>query len=343
MYFPRATRTARLLGVALALALSAAVGVAAAEPTAEEKAGARAAATEASAAYEQKRFAEALDLLQRAESLVHAPTHILMIARCQVALGQLVTGRESYMALSREALAPGAPQAFKDAQTDGKRELGVLEPRVPTINVKVSDLAAQNVVITMDGAVVPPALVGIARPVDPGSHRLQAQGDGLVSNETKVEIAEGQKFELVLDLRPSGAKPVARSGDGSPPPGEDEAGTGTMTYVGFGGIGLGAAGVGVGVLFLALGGSARSDADDAYAACAKDTCFAGSPRAQNAIDFDDDASTKQTIGVISLIAGGALAAGGVTLLLLDMDGSSTEEASITPWVGLGSAGARGRF
>jgi hypothetical protein len=255
-----------------------------------------------------------------------------------------VKGRESYMALSREALASNAPQAFRDAQVEGKKELEALEPRIPTINVKVSDLAAKNVIITMDGAAVPPALVGIARPVDPGSHTLQAKGEGLVSNVTKVEITEGQKFELVLDLRPSGDAPAGTGSDASSPPADDASGTGTLTYVGLGGIGLGAAGVGVGVVFLIMGGSARSDADDAYAACDADPCFAGTPRAQAALDFDEDANSKQTIGTIALIAGGAIAAGGVTMLLLDQTkSSSSDSAGITPWIGVGSAGASGRF
>jgi len=313
-----------------------------AEPTAEEKAGARAAATEASAAFEQKRYAAALDLLQRAESLVHAPTHLLMIARTHVALGQLVKGRESYMALSRESLGANAPFAFKDAQVEGKRELNALEPRIPTINVKVNELSAKNVVITMDGAIVPPALVGIARPVDPGTHTLQANGGGWVSNETKVDIAEGQKFELVLDLRPSGDAPPPAGRNSTTPPEEGGPDSDTMTYVAIGGIGLGAAGVGVGALFLALGGGSRSDADDAYAACEKTPCFAGSPGAQEALDLDDQANTQQTIGVISLIAGGVLAAVGVTLLFVDPS-SGAEQARVTPWIGLGSAGASGTF
>ncbi len=320
----------------------------AAEPTAEEKAGARAAATEANAAYDAKRFEEALDKFTRAESLVHAPTHLLMIARTQVAMGQLVRGRETYNALVRETLAPNAPPVFKDAQAEAKRELEALEPRIPTMVVKLSDPAAQGVTVTMDGVAIPPALVGISRPVDPGKHVFTARGDGVSSEETSVEVKEAERGEVVLQLK---SDPNAKAAPVTPPPGGEgppsEGGSSdTLMYMGWGGVGLGVVGVGLGAVFLGLGGSARSDADAAYESCTEsDPCPAGSDRAQEVADLDDDANSMQTISLISFIAGGAFAAAGVTMLVMSSGGDEPSDAAmtVTPWIGVGSAGARGTF
>src|SRR3954447_10375848 len=114
----RAPRSDRWLAAATLLAVLGAAPAAFAQASAEAKAGARAAATQANAAFAKKLYGEALDLFLRAESLLHAPTHLLMIARTQVAMGQLMRARESYEALVRENLPASAPGVFKAAQAD---------------------------------------------------------------------------------------------------------------------------------------------------------------------------------------------------------------------------------
>ena len=77
----------------LALALLTAAPMADAQ-TNSERAGARAAAGEGLKAFNEGRHAEAIDLFTRAESLVHAPPHLLYIARANEKLGWLVlTGK----------------------------------------------------------------------------------------------------------------------------------------------------------------------------------------------------------------------------------------------------------
>jgi len=54
----------------------------------ENRAAARSAAVAGATAMNEGRFAEAADLFTRAEALVHAPTHLLYLARTQVKLGR---------------------------------------------------------------------------------------------------------------------------------------------------------------------------------------------------------------------------------------------------------------
>src|SRR5689334_17771387 len=108
-----------------------ALGVLTAAPagaqTKDQKAGARAAADAGGDAFDAGKYAEAADLFERAERLMHAPPHLLYAARAHVKLGHLVEAREHYLALTREQLAPGAPRVFRDAQQMGEKELADVE------------------------------------------------------------------------------------------------------------------------------------------------------------------------------------------------------------------------
>jgi hypothetical protein len=321
-------------------------------PTAEEKAGARAAAEQGSSEFEAQRYAKALDLFQRAESLIHAPTHVLMIARTQVALGQLVAAVETYRKIVREELKPRAPSAFKKAQEDATKELRDLEPRVPQVNASVSDPSAKGLRVTMDGRDVPAALVGILRPVDPGEHVFVATADGLASKEVKVTVAEGESRDVKLVLAKVEAEPVAASGGGdggssgvavgsSDTADAPAAKGGALRVAAWSALGVGVVGLGVGAVFTGLYASKRGEANDAFDACGSG-CSGAS--ADHVRELDDSANTKGTVGAIALAAGGALAVGGVVLLLVTRPKKTDSgSARMTPWIGAGSVGVAGAF
>jgi hypothetical protein len=101
--------------------------------TDQERAGARAAATQGAEAFSQKRYADAVDLFTRAESLVHSPSHLLYMARSFEKLGKLVQAREAYLKITREPIGPTTPAAFKSAKDEAQSALSSLEPRVPYV------------------------------------------------------------------------------------------------------------------------------------------------------------------------------------------------------------------
>jgi hypothetical protein len=336
--------------VALALSLTLSSTAASADPTPDHVAGARAAATEGNKAFSENRFQDALDLFKRAESLLHAPTHLLMIARSHAALGHLVAARESYRALVHETLAPTAHQAFRDAQAAAKKELEALEPRVPTLLVKLSDPSAKDVVVTMDGEPLPAALVGIARPVDPGEHKVSARGETTAADEQTITVLEGGKMELVLRLHPA-PKLTPDQGpknDATTMPPTAEPADPTLSYVGYSALGIGGAGVIVGSVFLGLGFATRSDADAAYERCGSEACVEGSAGQKETDDFDDDANLQQTVGVVALSVGGAAAVTGLVLVLIAPSDeaaadASAPEVSVRPRVGPTWLGVSGTF
>ena len=128
----------------------------------------------------------------------------MYLARCSVQTGRFVRAREAYLKITKEVIAADKPKAFHDAKKDAEKELAALEPRLATLNVKVNGANGKTVTVTMDGQPIPPALVGIPRPVDPGEHKFQATADGMASKVEAVTVKEGQSDSVTLELVPGG-------------------------------------------------------------------------------------------------------------------------------------------
>src|SRR4051812_13661140 len=142
----------------------------------EKKAAARAAYIEGVALQDKGNPAEALARFEAAQKLFDAPTHLLHIAECQVLTGRLVDASETYETLTRRSLGRDAPDAFVQAQEQGKAELAQLRQRIPMMRVTVQPDARSltNLQISVNNKQMPTELVGITRPVNPGPYRITA-------------------------------------------------------------------------------------------------------------------------------------------------------------------------
>jgi len=335
--------------------------VPAAAQTEEEIAGARSAATQGVKAYEAGDYTQALDLFQRAESLVHAPPHVLFIARAHEKLGHLVTARELYNKIIRESLPASAPQAFRDAQSAAEEEIKNVEPRLARLTVSVEAPAGVVPVVTMDGKEVPAALLGVPRPVDPGEHVVEAKAEGYLALPQKAALSEGGTGTLVvkLEVDPNAVvapppepsqqtEPAAEPRASATPEDQPPAGGSSLRTPAYIALGVGALGLGAGVVFTLQSAGKRSDADDKYAECASrgvdGQCKKDDPLASEVASLDDDAGSAQTLAIVGYAVGGLGVAAGVTLLILDsQSGQSAREPRIVPWVGYQSAGVTGTF
>jgi hypothetical protein len=335
--------------------------------TDDDRAGARVAATEGVKAINEKRWADAADLFGRAESLVHSPVHLLYLARAQEKLGKLVKARENYNRITREKYPADAPDAFRQAQTSAQQEVGGLEGRLAAITVKL-DGEKGAVTVTMDGEKVPPALVGLPLPVDPGSHTFQATGTDLKSDPVTVSVSEGGRDAITLTVKsaPGTQAPVVPGTPGtapaapaapaatapaaapSAPPAETtdqgtSGGGSGMKIGGYVALGVGVVGVGLGTVFLLQSKSKKSDADKLC-----NLPNGGCPESKKADiqSLDNSYKSAGTLSVVSYAVGGAGLITGVILLVAG--GSKHSEstagtASISPWIGYQSAGVSGRF
>jgi hypothetical protein len=142
-------------------------------------------------------YAEALDKFKRAQAVFSAPTNLLHIAECEAQLGLLVESAETYRGLIGMPLPQGAPAAFGAAQTEAKAELQQVEARIPKIRIEVSPANAQNVGVTIDDQPMNAALLGVDRPIDPGTHKVHVFAPNYVPQDKMVVIKEKEPARVI--------------------------------------------------------------------------------------------------------------------------------------------------
>ena len=310
--------------------------------TDEARAGARAAATQGLKALQEGRYQDAVDLCTRAESLMHAPTHLLLIARAQNKLGHLVEAQEAYIKIERDHLDPKAPRAFVDAQAAAADERAALAPRVPTMKVTVEGADANDVQLTLDGNPFPAALVGMASPINPGSHTLAARSPAATAEPVTVAVAEGARETVTMTMKPlavaesAAEPPVANDLPPSEEPASNHAG---LRAAGWIGLGVGVAGLAAGTFFVIKN---HSDRNDANGLCGPTGC-PDSQRGQIAA-FDSDATTAGTLAWVSYGVGAAgIVTGGALLWLGHGKPTKAQSGQVSPWFGARAMGVRVTF
>lgn len=194
----------RRVGLALAsIVLLASASASAQMSDNEKKAAARAAYTEGVEYQDKGKFAEALADFEKAEKLYDAPTHLLHIAQCQAQLQKLVEASETYETLSHKTLEKGAPDAFKQAQDQGNKDLEALKPRIPTlrVSIKPDPSTLQDLKINLNDKQMPTEMVGIARPINPGTYKITASAkDYGTKDPALLEIKEKDAKSIDLTL-----------------------------------------------------------------------------------------------------------------------------------------------
>jgi hypothetical protein len=115
-----------------------------------------------------------------------------------------VEAEEDYRALANARVPDGSPQAFYQAQDQAKAEVAQISPRVPTIRILTTPAQIPNVTITVDGQAMNSALVGAARPVNPGTHKIVGSAPGYATAETSVTVQEKDSKDVPLTLRSTG-------------------------------------------------------------------------------------------------------------------------------------------
>ncbi len=339
-------RVVRLFKAGIALAavvVASAMSPAAFAESDADKAAARQLATQGGQALAANKYAEALDLVTRAEAMFHAPTHLAMLARAQIGLGHYVAAREAYLKLAREELAPNAPAAFKAAVDEAREKLPIVEAKIANLRIALRGAEGKKVTVKLDEQPVPEALLGVFAPTDPGKHDVSISSGGAPVH-TSVELGPGEKKEVTLDA-PSGpdAAPAGAPPEAAPAPATSG---GFFTPMRIAGVAVGAAGVGgaaVGTIFLAGFLSGKSDAQKRYDGC-NPGCM---PTEVTSIKAEDKQNAnKGTVATIGLTAGGALLVAGVTLVVLGKPSAASQSTGalhLSPYFAGTAAGVAGTF
>jgi hypothetical protein len=178
-----------------------AMGVGPTVVTDADRAAARDLFTEGVNLQKDGKFPEALDRFQRSYSVFAAPTTALRIAQCKVALGKLLEGAEGYRAIANANIPKGSPQAFFDAQVTASQELAGVDPRIPRARINVTPANLPGLQVLIDGQPMNVALVGAARPVDPGSHKVTANAQGYYQVELTFEVKEKEQKDVAVPMK----------------------------------------------------------------------------------------------------------------------------------------------
>ena len=301
------------------------------------KNAARELAYRAKAAFEHGDFAEARDLYGRAYALVPAPTLSIREARALVKLGLLVEGIEAYVRATRTKLDATSPEVFRQAVDEAHVELAQLRPRVPQLTVVVKGRNSRKLSVTMNGVPYPEALIGVARPVNPGTYQLAAttnEGQRVETSVTLAERAQGTA-ELVLPApaAPGGSHPPATVIE--PPQAEPHR---EVPWLAYGAFGVGGLGLGVGVV---TGWMASKKYSSLEQQCPEHRCVADGSAEQDIESF----RRLRTVSTVGYVVGALSAAAGVALYftLPSSKAGPPSGARLTPYVTPQQAGFIGSF
>jgi hypothetical protein len=303
----------------------------AADPISTEIVLARALFAEARAAEDAKDWALAASKLRDAIAIKETGGLRFHLAYCEEQQGLLVEALVDYE--RSDDLTVGTSEEFR-TQLPAKRES--LRRRIPTITLLVPPKPA-NSTLTVDGHLMPPAVMGKPIPLNPGRHTVVVTAPEHTTFTTQVSLNETDAVVANAVLSPLPKRPVVSALKPLPPAVSMEApapatpdlspssGLHARTYVLIGEalVALGAAGVGIGYT---LHASSEDDIADTTLKTlgqqnqGSEACY-GMNRAANAQacsvieDARNAAKNDQTVARIAFIGAGVAAASFVGTLI----------------------------
>ena len=314
-----------------------------------DKGQARDLGNEAYAAANQGDWAKAETLFVRAESLYHASSLLLGLARARTHLGKYVEAWEDYHRIIVETLPPNASQVLRDAVDSARKEIVSVEGHRARVTVNVTGAPHPNV--TLDGVAVNAAGLGTERPVNPGTHAVHVEAEGFLPADATFSVAAGEATVANVEVKPAPAPaPGQTPGSSSqvaPAPATGHEGAapgatgGPWKTVGIVGMGVGGAGI-------VLGAIAGGIAIGKHGSITSSPCASAGCSQNDLSSYQSTVSSYNTLGTLSdvgFIAGGVLAAAGAVIFFTAHDGkeAATGKAWVTPYVGLGDTGFVGAF
>jgi hypothetical protein len=297
--------------------------VAAAVLSLSSLAGAQTSATEAAATQlfdegmklmNEGKLSEACPKLARSQSIAPSGGTLFNLAECYEKNGQSASAWVAWKQLAARAADAGK----KDVEATATERASKLEGRLAKLTVSVASPDTEGLEIKRDGEALDRAQWGVAAPIDPGSHKIEATAPGKHPMSVSVLVKPSDPTAQVR------IPPLTGKAEEPPPsqPRDDQAQAGGKSSVqktiGIVGMALGSVGVGLGAFFGVTAMNKNSDAKDH---CRTDTrCDA------QGVSLGQDAKNAATVSTVLFVAGGVLAAGSAVLFL----SAPSSSASPTP-------------
>jgi serine/threonine-protein kinase len=267
----------------------------------------------------QGRFAEACPKFAESEKLDPSPSTLLNLASCYEKAGKTATAWETY----NEAASTASAVNRKDYVAIAQKRAAALEPTLTKLTVTVGALV-DGLVVKRDGVEVGRALFGVAIPIDPGAHVIEASAPKKKPWSTTLDAKDPSASLTVtvppLDDAPDASPPPPPAVVAPPPPAlapppnpppapaqPPPSGGSSQATIGIVVGAVGIVGVGLGTVF-AL--SAKSKYNDSLPDCSP-----VSPNScnQSGVDQRNSARTSGDIASVAFAVGGVALATGIVL------------------------------
>lgn len=152
--------------------------------------------TQAEAAATANDHSRAVELLERAGSIQWTPSHRLFIAREYLQVQRVVEALSAATTCEREARADNALRNREAIERACAELAASVRDRVARVVVRVPAERPAGVRVTVAGQSVAEALWGVGFPVNPGSVEVVTEGPGLRTTRARVEAAAGRQTEV---------------------------------------------------------------------------------------------------------------------------------------------------
>ncbi len=322
--------SSKIVGSIVLCAVLFSAGAAHAQASASDAAIAQSLFDEGRKLMNEKKFVEACPRLERSYKLDPATGTLLNLAVCHEGLGKTATASNEF----RDVLALARRENRNDRVAFAQTHINALKNRISTLTVNQAS-RENGLEWKIDGIKVGTESLGIALPIDPGSHVVEAVAPGKRPWKTTIEFrrdGEAQSLEIpALVVLPPTVLPPPLKPETEVVVVEKSRGPSPWIWVT---IGIGVVGYGA----LALGGiETLSNWNDRKAACG----IGGDPNActQAGIDADKAARTWAIVADIGLGVG---VAGTIATIIVAVVGrgksKESSHVSFAPFVSPRSAG-----
>jgi len=293
---------------------------------ADDKAAAQAMFDDGRRLMDQGKYAEACPKLEASNRLDPGAGTMLNLAACYEKNGQTASAWVTYT-----DAATASRERHPDWAQRADARVKALYPTLSHLTIDVPN-APSGVAVTRDGKPLDAGSFGAAMPVDPGHHVIDATAPNKKAFHQEVEVpAKAGQASVTVKLEDA---PVAQNGNNpvvvtpiTPTTPEDTNRGAGMRIAGLATLGVGAAGIVVGAIF---GGLAIGKKNEAAPNCTSDFSRCNTTGKASV----DDALTFGTVSTVGFIAGGVLAAAGITIFLLAPKSPKSEAhvtASVSPF------------
>ena len=251
---------------------------------------------------------------------------LLYLGDCYERLGRTASAWATF----NEAASIAQSRGDSERSGTAHQRAQALEPKLSRLTIAAPPRAVEGLVVRLDGNPVVAATLGVALPVDPGVHGLEAIAPGREDYRTTITVeGAGASVEATipeLAVISGEASDTDAGGAGRAGRAAAEADEGSGSAQRTAGIIVGA----VGVVALGVGGTfallASSTNEDSLGHCAPEDATRCTPKG---VALREDAQGQAGVATIAVIGGAAALGAGVVLYLTAPSGGEARGAAPT--------------